>query len=233
MPTAVVTGANSGIGHEFAKLLIKEDYNVYAVDVNNGDKLQSLSCHTSQLDVSSPESIAAFAASFGDEQPLDLLLNVAGIMAPHEADALETVDMETLHRVFAVNTFGPLLLTQALLPALLRSTGPPKVGVVSSRVGSIADNATGGLYAYRASKAAVNAVCKSMSVDLGGRGVVVVILHPGIVRTGLDPGSAAHQAGGEAIEPDEAAEKLWKVMRGKGLENTGRFWHREGHELPW
>jgi NAD(P)-dependent dehydrogenase (short-subunit alcohol dehydrogenase family) len=125
------------------------------------------------------------------------------------------------------------LTLATVLPALLRSTGPPKVGVVSSRVGSIADNATGGLYAYRASKAAVNAVCKSMSVDLGGRGVVVVILHPGIVRTGLDPGSAAHQAGGEAIEPDEAAEKLWKVMRGKGLENTGRFWHREGHELPW
>ncbi|ETS79047.1 hypothetical protein PFICI_08900 [Pestalotiopsis fici W106-1] len=231
MPTAVVTGANSGIGHEFAKLLIKEGYDVHAVDVNNGTKLQSLSCQTSQLDVSSPESIAAFAASFGDERPLDLLLNVAGIMAPHEADALETVDMETLHRVFAVNTFGPLLLTQALLPALLRSSGPPKVGVVSSRVGSIADNSTGGLYAYRGSKAAVNAVFKNLSVDLGGRGVVVVILHPGIVRTGLDP--SAHHASGEAVEPDEAAEKLWRVMRGKGLENTGRFWHREGYELPW
>ncbi|KAK9426827.1 putative NAD(P)-binding protein [Seiridium unicorne] len=228
MPTAIVTGANSGIGHEFAKLLIQEGYDVHAVDVNYGPELRSLSCETSQLDVSSPNSIDSFAKSFGDG-PLDLLLNIAGVMATHESDALETVDQATLQRVFAVNTFGPLLLTQALLPNLLKSKDP-KVGVMSSRVGSIGDNSTGGMYAYRSSKAAVNAVCKSMSVDLKEKGVVVVILHPGFVKTGLDPSTHGLK---EAVEADEAAAKLWQVLREKKLEDTGRFWHREGTELPW
>ncbi|KAI0831583.1 NAD(P)-binding protein [Hypoxylon sp. FL0890] len=228
MQTAVVTGANSGIGHAFAELLIREGYDVTAVDVNVGDKLKSLQCKTGQLDVSSPDSIAAFAKAYGDG-PLDLLLNIAGVMAPHEQDTLSTVSYDTLIKTFGVNTFGPLLLTQALLPNLLKSE-KPRLGVMSSRVGSIADNSTGGSYAYRASKAAVNAVFKSMAVDLKDKGVVVVIMHPGIVKTGLGPGSWASK---EAVMPEEAAEKLYKVLMSKGLEDTGRFWHREGFELEW
>ncbi|KAI1411719.1 NAD(P)-binding protein [Hypoxylon sp. FL1857] len=228
MPTAVVTGANSGIGHAFAQLLIQEGYDVTAVDINVGDKLKLLQCKTAQLDVSSPDSIAAFAKMYGDG-PLDLLLNIAGVMAPHEKDTLSTVSHDTLAKTFGVNTFGPLLLTQALLPNLLKSE-KPRLGVMSSRVGSIADNSTGGSYAYRASKAAVNSVFKSMAVDLKDKGVVVVIMHPGIVKTGLAPSSGMSK---EAVMPDEAAEKLYKVLMSKGLEDTGRFWHREGFELEW
>ncbi|KAI1869994.1 uncharacterized protein JN550_005584 [Neoarthrinium moseri] len=159
MPSAIVTGANSGIGHKFAKILIREGYDVHAVDVNHGDKLRSLSCKTSQLDVSSPDSIAAFAESFGAE-PLDLLLNIAGTMAAtHDADSLEHVDHATLECVFGVNTFGPLLLPQALLPST--------------------------------------------------------------------------HALEDAVEPDEAAEKLWRVLLEKELDDSGRFWHRAGQELPW
>ncbi|KAF2172966.1 hypothetical protein M409DRAFT_16917 [Zasmidium cellare ATCC 36951] len=228
MPTAVVTGANSGIGHAFAQLLIQEGYEVHAADVAVGERLQSLQCRLHRLDVRSPESISGFAQQLASK-PIDILLNVAGIMAPGEADTLGHVTKETLTSVFETNTFGPLLLTQSLLENLLASAAP-RVGIVSSRVGSIGDNSTGGSYAYRASKAAVNSVGKSLAVDLREKGVVVTLLHPGITRTGMVPG--AEQVA-ESVEPEEAAGKLWSVFMAHGLEETGKFWHREGYELPW
>ena len=150
-------------------------------------------------------------------------------MAPAPRDQLENVNAEILTRVFEVNTFGPLLLTQALLPNLLKNPGS-QIGIVSSRVGSIGDNSSGGSYAYRASKAAVNSIGKSMAMDLKDQGVVVSLLHPGFTKTNLNTGSKPHP---ESVEPEEAAGKLWNVMRSKTMEDTGKFWHREGYELPW
>ncbi|THX36071.1 NAD(P)-binding protein [Aureobasidium pullulans] len=228
MPTAVVTGCNSGIGHSFARVLISEGYEVIATDYIEGDQLKALQCRHAQLDVRSPESISAFASSLSG-QPIDMLLNVAGTMAKHEDDSLENVSKDTLTRIFETNTFGPLLLTQALLPNLLKAS-EARIGIVSSRVGSIADNSTGGIYAYRASKAALNSIGKSLAMDLKDKGIIVTLLHPGIVKTGLDP-TAANTP--EAVLPDEAASKLWKIWQSKGIEDTGKFWHREGQELPW
>ena len=152
-------------------------------------------------------------------------------MAPHEQDSLANTTHSILLRTFSTNTFGPLLLTQALLPSLLLSPHP-RIGLMSSRVGSIADNSSGGSYAYRASKAALNNIGKSMAMDLKDRGVTVVLMHPGYVKTGLDTSGKTHQMK-EAVEPGEAAEKLWRVCMGKGIEDTGKFWHREGMELEW
>ncbi|KAI1210596.1 NAD(P)-binding protein [Annulohypoxylon truncatum] len=228
MPTAVVTGANSGIGFAFAQLLIRKGYSVTAVDVNVGDNIKSLGCATAQVDVSSPDSIAAFKSNYGFGS-LDLLLNIAGVSVPHDKDALSAVSHDTLTKVFGVNTFGPLLLTQALLPNLLLSK-TPKLGVMSSRMGSIADNSSGGSYSYRASKAAVNAIFKSLAVDLRGKGVTVVIMHPGITRTGMTAGMDGIES---AAGPEEVAEKLHGVLENKGLEETGRFWHRDDYELEW
>lgn len=198
-----------------------------AVDVNNGDKLKSLGCKVSQLDVTSQESINAFKQQYGDG-PLDLLLNVAGT-ADMGHDSLTTVNQEILSKIFAVNTFGPLLLTQALLPNILKSSSP-RLGYVSSRVGSIADNSSGGSYAYRSSKTALNQICKNLSVELKDKGVVVVILHPGMVRTALTENLPDDP---QLVNPDEAAGKLYKVLVSKKIEDTGKFWHREGQELPW
>ena len=150
-------------------------------------------------------------------------------MAPHGSDTLTSSNLAVFSKTFATNTFGPFLLTQALLPNLLRSSSP-RVGNMSSRVGSMADNSSGGSYAYRSSKAALNSISKSMAVDLKEKGVVVVIMHPGIVKTGLDANSHTMT---EAVEPDEAAEKLWKILMSRKLDDTGRFWHREGMELEW
>lgn len=226
MPVAVVTGANSGIGNAFAQLLINEGFEVHAVDQVIGENLQALQCRLHRLDVRSPESINLFAQQLVGK-PIDVLLNVAGVMFPVEQDALGSVTKDALSSVFEVNTFGPLLLTQALLENLLAAQG--RVGIVSSRVGSIGDNSTGGSYGYRASKAAVNSIGKSMAMDLKEKGVVVSLLHPGIVRSNLNPGAE----GPEAVEPEEAATKLWGVFTAHGIEDTGNFWHREGQELPW
>lgn len=200
--------------------------------------------------MSSPEAVADFKENRYGDGPLDLLLNIAGIfpapsgtacrecllgcrpgvIAPKERDSLTTVDHHSLLSVFSVNTFGPLLLTQALLPNLLKSKNP-RIGLMSSRMGSIADNTSGGTYAYRSSKAALNSIGKSMAVDLKDKGVFVAILHPGMVRTGLVPQDSQQLK--ETVNPDEAAQKLFKVFMSKKIEDTGKFWHREGQELPW
>ena len=203
-------------------------YDVHAADYQAGAPLQSLQCRLHVLDVRSPDSISAFAAQLVGK-PIDVVLNVAGVMVAPAQDALDTTNYEILTQIFQTNTFGPLLLTQALLPNLLAAP-EPMIGIVSSRVGSIGDNSTGGTYAYRASKAAVNSIGKSMAMDLKAKGVVVSLLHPGYVRTNIQTGSEPHP---ESVEPDEAASKLWKVLMSKQIDDTGKFWHREGMELPW
>ncbi|KAL9600308.1 MAG: hypothetical protein Q9219_003258 [cf. Caloplaca sp. 3 TL-2023] len=240
MPTAVVTGADSGIGHAFTKRLIDEaayqipfkKYTVFALDVVLGQELKNLPCKSFECDLASAESISRFASTFNSlDEPLDILLNVAGIMAAKPDDSLETVSSLALMTTFQINTIGPLLLTQALLPSIMRAKAP-KIAHVSSRVGSIADNTSGGGYSYRASKAALNSIGKSMAMDLKDRGVVVLLLHPGFVISGLDK-SGETEKNPEAVMPGEAAGKLWETVKSKGIEETGKFWHREGFELPW
>lgn len=139
------------------------------------------------------------------------------------------ISMSVLESVFRTNAFGPLILAQALLTNL--TTAPnSRIGNISSRAGSIADNSSGSFYAYRGSKAALNMIGKSMAVDLKERGVLVAMLHPGMVTT---PGSGAKIGQPQVIEPQEAAEKCWDVLIKTGIEDTGKFWHREGYEIPW
>lgn len=153
----------------------------------------------------------------------------SGVAYPAKQDSLESTTLEIFEKVFAVNTYGPMFLTQALLPNLLKSSSP-KIGILTSRVGSVGDNSSGGMYAYRSSKAAANSIAKSMAMNLKDKGVIVTVLHPGIVNTGLLPKSE----GIDAVEPEEAASKLWKnIVSQKTLDDTGKFWHREGFELPW
>ena len=204
-----------------------------AADIEIGAPITDLGCETSELDVSSQDDIDAFKQKLGD-RPVDLLLNVAGIMFPDHSDTLDKVTVTKLQKTFAVNTFGPLLLTQALLPNIEKAQHP-RIAVMSSRVGSIADNSTGGMYSYRSSKTAVNMLFKNLAIDLKDKNVPVILLHPGIVKSNLD--QMWKNRGKEdvkgAVEPEVAASDLWRVLMSKGLESTGKFFHRSGEELPW
>lgn len=149
-------------------------------------------------------------------------------MIDPKLDTRETVNLEVMQKSFAVNAYGPVLLTQALLPNVLKAPAPRRIGVISSRVGSIADNSSGTMYAYRASKGAVNNFFKTFAVELKEDDVIVTMLHPGFTNTNLNPDIAKIP---EVVEPEVAAAGLWKVVRETTMENTGKFWHREGHEL--
>ena len=152
-------------------------------------------------------------------------------MVPKENDNLTSLTYSMLTTSFTINAYGPVLLTQALLPNILAA--PPNsrtIAVMSSRVGSIADNTSGGYLSYRASKTAVNSFFKTIALDLREKGVVVSMLHPGFTNTNLDPDIGKIKG---VVEPAEAAGKLWALLKTIDMERTGRFWHREGNELLW
>jgi len=236
MPTAVITGCNSGLGFCLAQLALKQGYKTYATSRTDGPKLKELKeagAQTSTLDVSSIDAISAFKKNFGDE-PVDLLIHNAanfGGLGEH----LGSLNPETIEASFRTNTFGPLFLSQALLSNLLASaSSAPKqltqIANITSRVGSIGDNSSGGMYAYRSSKAALNMIGKNMAVELKDKNVVVSLIHPGMVNT---PFFNHGNDNPLAVSAEYAAEKCWEVMMKVDKESTGKNWHRDGYELPW
>ena len=161
-----------------------------------------------------------------------VLLAVAGLVAvPAFAGTpcddvkakIEAVGFDSLRLQFEVNALGPLRVARALTENLGNGS---KLGIITSRMGSIADNDSGGYYGYRASKAAVNAIGKSLSIDLKPRGIGVFLLHPGYVATDMVDGTGD-------ISPEVAAERLVGVLDRLELGQTGTFWHSNGSQLPW
>jgi NAD(P)-dependent dehydrogenase (short-subunit alcohol dehydrogenase family) len=173
----------------------------------------------SGIDVGDDSSVAELKKRIGGKH-VDLLVNNAGIL---ERESLEELDFGSIRRQLEVNSLGPLRVTSALLPALGKGA---KVVIVTSRMGSIADNTSGSRYGYRMSKAAVNMAGKSLAVDLKPRGVAVAIVHPGFVRTGMTGNQGD-------VDPATAAGRILDRADGLGLDNSGTFWHANGEVLPW
>jgi len=220
MATALVTGANRGIGLELCRQLAARGDQVIAVCRKAGPDLDKLGVRVEQgVDIADADSVEALARRL-EGVSLDLLLNNAGVLGQ---EGLDHLDFEAIRRQFEVNALGPLRVTAALLPLLSKGS---KVAIVSSRMGSIADNSSGGSYGYRMSKAAVNAAGRSLANDLAMRGIAVVILHPGFVRTAM----TGHNG---MVDPPESARGLLARIDELGLESTGRFMHMSGEELPW
>lgn len=219
MATILITGANRGIGLEMARQLAQRGDTVIAACRQSSLDLDALGVEVIEgLDVTSDESVSALADRL-DGRRLDWLVNNAGIL---ERTALDRLDWEAMERQFRVNSLGPLRVTAGLRGNL--SDGS-KVFIVTSRMGSVDDNTSGGSYGYRMSKAAVNMAGKSLSVDLKDAGIGVFLLHPGWVATDMTEGT------GIAVE--ESAAGLVRTMDRLDIGQTGSFWHQEGYELPW
>ncbi len=220
MPTALVTGANRGIGLEICRQLAERGWSIIAVCRKPSASLESLGPRIEAgVDVSSDASVAALARRLAGEK-LDLIVNNAGILSD---ESLGDLDFDRIRRQLEVNALGPLRVTHALLANLAPGS---KVAIVTSRMGSIADNTSGGRYGYRMSKAAVNMAGVSLAHDLRGRGVAVALLHPGFVRTDMTGGNGL-------IDPPAAAAGLLARIDALTLESSGGFWHSNGERLPW
>jgi NAD(P)-dependent dehydrogenase (short-subunit alcohol dehydrogenase family) len=227
--TVLITGANRGIGLELAHQYLNTGWTVYACcrKPEEAEKLATLAGEDLEifaLDVAEPESVELLAEVLV-ERSLDLLINNAGIYGPRGGgQAFGTLDFDAWLDVFETNTLGPLRVTEALLGNLTRE-GPGAVATITSIMGSIAQN-QGGHYAYRSSKAAVNAAMRGLAEDLRGRGIPVVLVHPGWVRTAMGGPQAQ-------ISVEESAAGIREVIAELELANTGRFVDYTGAPIPW
>jgi NAD(P)-dependent dehydrogenase (short-subunit alcohol dehydrogenase family) len=220
MPNALVTGSNRGIGLELCRLLAQRGDRVIAVCRTPSPELQELDVRIEAgIDVAAEEAPSELALRVGDT-PLDLVIQNAGIL---ERVSLEALDVGAIRRQLEVNAVAPLRLTHALLARLRRGS---KIALMTSLMGSMGDNGSGSHYGYRMSKAALNAAGVSLARDLAPRGIAVVILHPGFVRTAMTRGNGNW-------DPPEAAAALLQRIDELSVETTGRFVHANGKELPW
>lgn len=237
MPTALITGANRGLGLEFARQYAREGWRVMACARSpDAAALRALAEESASrvsvhaLDVTDGAAVTALAAALAG-QPVDVLLNVAGVIGGGPAVAgggrqrFGAQDYEDWRHVLDVNVLGPMRMAEAFI-GQLEAGEQKKIVSLTSRMGSIADNTSGGYYVYRSSKAALNAVVKSLAIDLAPRGIIAVPIHPGWVRTDMGGPSAP-------LSVEDSAAGIRKVIAGLTTADSGRFLRHDGSGLPW
>jgi NAD(P)-dependent dehydrogenase (short-subunit alcohol dehydrogenase family) len=228
----VLTGASRGLGLEFTRRWLEAGHRVFALSrTAGGSELESLArahpggLHRAACDVADDASVAAAARAVGRVwDGVDLLLNNAGTYGDGDA-TIETVDLDEVRRVFEVNALGPIRVTRAFLPLLRRGTSP-RVVQITSLMGSIADNESGGAWAYRLSKAALNMATRNLAHELGAHSILGVAIHPGWVRTDMG-GPQAPLAVGESVAA------MIRTIDALAPGDTGRFLDLDGDALPW
>ena len=220
MANYLITGTNRGIGLEYCKQLQAKGETVIAVCRQPSAELKNLGVKIeSGIDVTSDKSVSELAQRLAGSS-IDVLINNAGII---EANSLDNLDFESLERQFQVNAIAPLRVTKALLPLIPKGG---KIILMTSRMGSIEDNTSGGFYGYRMSKTALSMAGKSLAEDLKPRQISVGILHPGMVQTRMTDFSG--------ITTTESVQGLLKRIEELNLDNSGTFWHGvKGEILPW
>ena len=216
-----MTGANRGIGLAYCQQLHLRGDRVIAVCRQSSDELDDLGVQVeSGIELTSPDSLAALVNGLAG-QTLDTVILNAGIL---ESMGLRDLDPEAIRRQFEVNALAPLLLARALTPLMPEGS---KLVLMTSRMGSIEDNSSGGSYGYRMSKVALNIAGKSLAVDLRSRGIAVAILHPGLVKTRMI------QFNPNGISPEDSVRGLIARIDELTLNNSGSFLHANGSVLPW
>lgn len=226
--TVFITGANRGIGLSLTELYLQQGAQVHATSRNLADskKLRALASRYNtlvlhELDVTDYQRVAQLASEL---PAIDLLINNAGYYGP-KGYGFGNTDIEEWRQVFEINTIAPLKLVENFYP-LLQQGKAKKIACISSKVGSMTENTSGGGYIYRSSKAALNSVVKSLSNDLTDEGFTVLALHPGWVRTEMGGPNAL-------IDTQTSADGLAKVIEQSTQENSGQFINYDGTELPW
>lgn len=219
MATVAITGANRGIGLELCHQLADRGDDVIAICRNSNPYLEQPGINVIDgIDVADDAVIEKLATRL-EGQTIDVLIHNAGILTSENLDHL---DLDQMRKQYEVNALGPLRVTKALLPNLHDGS---KLAILTSRVGSIGDNSSGGNYGYRMSKAAANMAGMNLSIELKDRGIAVGILHPGLVATEM--------TGNTGVSAEHAASGLIDRIDELNLDNTGTFWHAEGEVLPW
>jgi NAD(P)-dependent dehydrogenase (short-subunit alcohol dehydrogenase family) len=231
MPSTLITGANRGLGLEFASQYLANGWQVYAAcrDPDSASELRRLADPSNRklrimaLDVTDPISVKA-AATLLEGQAIDLLLNNAGVMGPR-SQTIGNIDYEAWAKVLDANTMGPMRVSEAFVDHVARSERELIV-TLTSGMGSLADNTSGGSIAYRSSKAAVNMVMRSLAIDLAPRGITCVVVSPGWVKTDMGGPRAT-------ITPTESVTKLRHLIETLGPAQSGKFLNYNGREYPW
>ncbi len=219
MNKILITGANRGIGLELCRQLAARGDEVIAVCRTASEALAELNVRVLDgVDVTDAASVDSLQSRLGSES-LDWLINNDGILS---VETLDNLDFDAMERQFRVNSLGPLRVTAALSANLAKGS---KVGIITSRMGSIEDNTSGKYYGYRMSKAAVNMAGMCLARDLKDQGVAVALLHPGMVATDM--------TGGQGVTPEHSAKGIIQRMDALDMDTSGSFWHAEGESLPW
>ncbi|MBS0288183.1 MAG: SDR family oxidoreductase [Proteobacteria bacterium] len=226
--TILITGANRGIGLEFTKQYAKAGWQIFACckDMSTAQDLKALAqAHKNislyTVDITMPESIQALSAAI--DSPIDILLNNAGYL---ENDSLETVTPQSMMKTFQINTVGALNMMQALIGHVAKSE-KKLIASLSSSMGSISENTSGGYYSYRASKAALNMVMKSAAIDLASQHIKVLLLHPGWVKTRMG-GDAA------SLSAQDSVAGMFKVMQSYNPKpGQVEYIRYNGEKLSW
>jgi NAD(P)-dependent dehydrogenase (short-subunit alcohol dehydrogenase family) len=221
MATVLVTGANRGIGLEYCRQLSVRGDDVIAVCREAGPELESLGIRIEAgIELTDSSAIDELMSRLL-HQSLDGAILNAGILHP---SGLNDLDADAIRQQFEVNALAPLRLASVLTRHLSSGSW---IALMTSRMGSIADNTSGGSYGYRMSKAALNMAGRSLAVDLKPKGIAVAILHPGLVATRMINFNP------NGISPQQSVEGLLKRIDALTLETSGSFWHANGEELPW
>lgn len=220
---AVVIGANRGIGLALVQALLARGAKVSAVCRRAGPAAQQAAGAAWVEGIDTTDSVALSALAAAVNAPIDLLIINAGVLGRESLGKLDAEARDSIRHQFEVNALAPLRVVASLRPQLRKGS---KIGLLTSRMGSISDNGSGGYYGYRMSKAALNAAGRSLAHDLRGDGIAVRLLHPGFVRTDMTGGQGDTDAA-------TAAAGLLARMDELDLASSGQFWHAQGQELPW
>ena len=230
MTSVLITGANRGLGFGFVKSFLAKNINVICTTRNISGSKELLECKKNypdnleilELDLLEKKSENILSDLLSDK-PIDIFINNAGVGNSNQRFGV--VSSKPWLDVLKVNLIAPLTLTQSIIENIKKGS-EKKIYFLSSQLGSIGDNTSGGMYIYRSSKTALNQVVKSLSVDLKPMGITVISLHPGWVKTDMGGPNAP-------VQIDESIKGMMQVIDKTDIRDTGRFLNYDGKELPW